>query len=244
MNVFLTLAFLFFMGSVTGWCIEVVFRKRFSTTNPEHKWINPGFCTGPYLPIYGFGLCALYLLAGLEAVLPISGVFWRKAIPILAMGVSMTVIEYLAGLFCLKVAHVRLWDYSDCRGNIQGIICPAFSLIWTALGAAYYLLIHPHILNALLWLSRNLAFSFVIGFFFGVFLIDVAHSANLVVKLRQWARENDVIVRYEALKAQIRRSSDAEQRKYRFCLPFRSDRPIAEHLREMRETLEHRIRRE
>ena len=29
------------------------------------KWVNPGFLIGPYLPIYGFGLCGLtgiYLL--------------------------------------------------------------------------------------------------------------------------------------------------------------------------------------
>ena len=70
MNFFLTLAYLFFIGSVSGWVLELFFRKFFSASNPEHKWINPGFCTGPYLPIYGFGLCALYLLArpGLTAV--------------------------------------------------------------------------------------------------------------------------------------------------------------------------------
>ena len=63
MNFILTLAYLFFVGSVSGWVLELFFRKFFSASNPEHKWINPGFCTGPYLPIYGFGLCALYLLA-------------------------------------------------------------------------------------------------------------------------------------------------------------------------------------
>ena len=63
MNVFLTLTYLFFIGSVSGWVLELFFRKFFSSSNPEHKWINPGFCTGPYLPLYGFGLCVLYLFA-------------------------------------------------------------------------------------------------------------------------------------------------------------------------------------
>lgn len=66
MNLFLTLAFLFFVGSVTGWIIELVYRRFFSSANPERKWINPGFCTGPYLPLYGCGLCVLYLIASLE----------------------------------------------------------------------------------------------------------------------------------------------------------------------------------
>ena len=66
MSVFLKLAYLFFIGSVCGWCLEVLFRRFFSRANPERKWINPGFCTGPYLPLYGFGLCLLYLIASLE----------------------------------------------------------------------------------------------------------------------------------------------------------------------------------
>lgn len=62
MNLFLTIAFLFFIGSMAGWVIEVVFRRFFSSANPERKWINPGFLSGPYLPLYGFSLCVLFLL--------------------------------------------------------------------------------------------------------------------------------------------------------------------------------------
>ena len=51
MSLFLTLADLFFIGSVFGWVLELLFRKFFSGTNPEHRWINPGFCVGPYLPL-------------------------------------------------------------------------------------------------------------------------------------------------------------------------------------------------
>lgn len=243
MNVFLTLAFLLFIGSVTGWCLEVVFRKYFSSSNPEHKWINPGFCTGPYLPIYGFGLCSLYLIAGLESFLSIETPVLEKAVLFLIMAVSMTAIEYVAGILSLKVFKVRLWDYSDEWGNLQGIICPRFSLIWALMGALYYFLIHPKISGALAWLSDNLAFSFVIGFFFGVFLLDAANSAELVIKLRQWAKNNNIIVRYEALKIHIRRYSDTEKKKYRFYHPFHSDRSLTEHLKEMQEALEQRTRR-
>ena len=65
MNIFLTLAYLFFIGAVLGWILEVFFRKFFSSSNPEHRWINPGFCVGPYIPLYGCGLCILFLLATL-----------------------------------------------------------------------------------------------------------------------------------------------------------------------------------
>ena len=224
MSIFLTLAYLFFVGSVLGWVLELLFRN---LTQRHEKWVNPGFCTGPYLPIYGCGLCVLFLLASLEQYSLISHPFWNKAVLFLAMAVGMTLIEYLAGLFCLKFFKVRLWDYSGLWGNVQGIICPLFSFFWAVLGAIYYFFIHPYILGGLQWLSRNLAFSFFIGMFFGIFLIDVAHSGNLVVKLKRFAEENQVIVRYEALKDHILQLHQ---------------QPLGEILKEMQESLESRIK--
>ena len=177
-----------------------------------------------------------YLLASLEGRLP----WMNKFVMFLLMAVAMTGIEYIAGLLCLKVAKVRLWDYSYQWGNIQGIICPLFSLYWAVGGALYYFLIHPHILGALDWLSRNLAFSFVIGMYFGVFLLDFAHSANLVAKLRAFANEYDVVVRYEALKLHIRQAEDAAKHKYHFFRPFYSELPLREHLKQMADGLEKR----
>ncbi len=239
MSIFLTLAYLFFVGSVLGWCLELLYRN---LTRRGKKIVNPGFCTGPYLPIYGFGLCALYLLASLEQYSLTGSPFWNKVLLFFLMALGMTLIEYIAGLICLKYLKVRLWDYSSLWGNIQGIICPAFSLAWAMLGAVYYFLIHPYILEGLEWLSRNLAFSFVIGMFFGVFLVDVAHSAQLMVRLKAFAEDNDVIVRYEALKSQIREARERSSAKYQFFRPFRTERPLTEHLKEMQETLEKRIR--
>ena len=240
MSLLLTLAFLFFIGSVLGWVLELLFRNL--TQHPE-KLVNPGFCAGPYLPIYGFGLCALYLLASLEKFSLIHNPFWTKMLLFFAMAVGMTLIEYVAGVFCLKFLKVRLWDYSGLWGNVQGIICPLFSFFWAVLGAMYYFLIHPYILEGLDWLSNNLAFSFFIGMFYGVFSIDVIHSAQLVVKLKKYAEDNDVIVRYEALKAHIRQRREERALKYHFFRPFRTELPLTQHLRDMQETWESRIRR-
>ena len=240
MSLLLTLAFLFFSGSVLGWVLELLFRNL--TQHPD-KLVNPGFCAGPYLPIYGFGLCALYLLASLEKFSLIHNPFWNKMLLFFAMAVGMTLIEYVAGVFCLKFLKVRLWDYSGLWGNVQGIICPLFSFFWAVLGAMYYFLIHPYILEGLDWLSNNLAFSFFIGMFYGVFSIDVIHSAQLVVKLKKYAEDNDVIVRYEALKAHIRQRREERALKYHFFRPFRTELPLTQHLRDMQETWESRIRR-
>ncbi len=240
MSLFITLAFLFFIGSVAGWVIELLFRRFVSTANPERKWINPGFCTGPYIPLYGVGLCLLFLIALVEPALPALSPVGRKLLLFLVMAVCMTVLELITGLFCLGALHVRLWDYSSEWGNIRGVICPKFSAIWALLGAMYCFLIHPHILDALAWLSRNLAFSFVVGMFFGIFILDVAHSAELVARLRRIAEEYEVVVRYEHLKAHIRRRHEESRRPYHFFRPFHSDRPLSELVRDRLDQLERR----
>lgn len=231
MNLFLKLAFLFFIGSVSGWVLELFFRRFFSSANPERKWINPGFCTGPYLPLYGSGLCILYLIALLEDRHFIQNLFWNKVLLFVLMAVCMTAIEYVAGIVSLKHNKVRLWDYTNQWGNIQGVICPKFSAIWAAIGAAYYFLIHPYILDAIAWLTQNLAFSFVIGLFFGVFIVDAVQSAQIITKLKRYADENKVIVRYEVVKAEIRKHNEAAKQKYHFFRPFHTDLPLAEHLK-------------
>lgn len=229
MNVFLIFAFLFFIGSTSGWVIELFYRRFISDANTQRKWINPGFCTGPYLPLYGTGLCLLYLIAHLEQVFPL----FNPVVVLLLMACAMTLIEYIAGIWCLKKTKVRLWDYSNEWGNVEGVICPKFSFFWAILGAGYYFLLHPHILDALQWLSNNLAFSFVIGMFFGVFIIDYANSARLVSRLKAFAYENNVVLRYESIKINIRQHHERTKQKYHFFMPFHSERPLSEHIKEI-----------
>jgi len=220
MSDFLIYAFLFFVGSLLGWVLELFFRHWFSSANPEHRWINPGFCVGPYVPLYGFGLCILYTMATL-----LEDVEWSTATEVLAalalIAVLMTLLEYIAGIFLLKVANVRLWDYSMLWGNINGLICPLFTFFWTVLGVFYYFVIHPRILDALGWLSANLAFSFVIGFFYGVFMLDVAYSIQLVARVKKYADENQLEIKYEEFKRHVynKRLERDIKRRFFFSLP-------------------------
>lgn len=227
---FLILAFLFSMGCILGWGLEVVYR-RFKPDNKERKWINPGFLTGPYLPLYGFGLCMLYLLAGLEGSPLIHQVtIGSKLILFLVMAVFMTLLEYIAGLIFIKGMKIKLWDYTNEPFNIQGIICLRFSIYWALLGAFYYFLIHPRILEALEWFAQNITFSFVVGMFYGVFLVDLVYSLGIVTKVRRFAIDNQILVKYEELKREIRENAEEHREKVRFIFSFKSDVPLREHL--------------
>lgn len=239
MSFILCLAYLFFLGSILGWGLELVFRKFFSPGNPEHKWINPGFCVGPYVPLYGSGLCILYSLAHIGEVTGFGNTGLGVAVLFIAMALSMTLIEYLTGMVLLKCFSLRLWDYSRRPGNVQGLICPLFSLIWAALGALYYFLVHPYILSSLDWLANNLAFSFVIGYFFGVFTIDVAYSSRIVTRIKRFAEENDLIVKYENLKANLHRIREQYSLKPRFFNPLNTMiKPLNEYLKEAKDVVE------
>ena len=111
-----------------------------------------------------------------------------------------------------------------------------YSLIWAALGAVYYFFIHPYILDALNWLANNLAFSFFIGFFYGVFAIDLFYSLKLGREDKTFAGENDMVIRYEEFKRYIRESSEERKRKYRFMLSMGSGARLGEHLKKYRQT--------
>ncbi len=216
MNKLLILAFLFYIGSTFGWILELLFRRFVSAK----KWINPGFLTGPYLPIYGFGLCTLYVLGNIDVSFLQNNTL-KSIVVIIFMTIAMTAIEYIAGIVFIKGMKVKLWDYSKEWGNIQGIICPRFTFYWAIAGIIYYYLINPHVLDAVAWLNDNLIFSFVIGFFFGIITIDAGHSFNITVKLRKFAKENEILVKYEELKAYIRERQEQQKEKIHYILAFK-----------------------
>lgn len=221
LNNLLILAFLFFIGSLVGWLIEVVFRRFFSDNNPDRKWINPGFLVGPYIPLYGFSLATLYIFSWIPVGF-IKSIALQKLLLFAFMALAVTALEYLAGIIFIKGMHIKLWDYSKEWGNIKGIICPKFSLYWMILSAIYYFLIHPRIIGALYWLSCHLTFSFFIGFFYGVFVIDFAYSMQVLVKLRKFARENQIELRIEEFKEHMIRKNESLKIRVSFMLPLRT----------------------
>lgn len=200
---FLIVMFLFFFGSFMGWVLELFYRRFLSRANPERVWLNPGFLYGPCVPLYGFGTVILFILSEFES--QIFGAFqktiWFYFVMFFLMALVMTFIEYLAGLCSIKVMHIRLWDYSSQPGNIQGLICPQFTLIWGVLCAVYYFLLYPRLRVLVGWFIANPLFSFFIGVFFGVFVIDCAFSIHLGAIVRKRAGEIDRSV-YESVDLQ------------------------------------------
>ncbi|NMA04931.1 MAG: putative ABC transporter permease [Acholeplasmataceae bacterium] len=183
---------LFVSGSLVGWGIELLFRRFVS----EKKWMNPGFLVGPYLPIYGFGVVLLYAISNISLGINIEWV--NIVLKIIIIAISMTLIEFIAGLIFIKGLKVKLWDYSNQKGNIMGIICPSFSLIWLVVGSLYYFFVNPFFVEGISWISENLIYTYFVGAVIGAMVVDFAYSIHLATKLKQYKELHNL--RFEEFK--------------------------------------------
>ena len=192
MKYLIIISTLFVSGSLVGWVIELFFRRFVS----QKKWMNPGFLTGPYLPIYGSGVVVLYGISNVP--LGITSPVWDVIVRILIIGVGMTLVEFIAGLIFIKGLKIKLWDYSDRKGNIMGIICPLFSLIWIIVGSLYYFFANPFFVAAVSWISENLIYTYFIGAVIGMMIVDFSYSVHLATKLKEFKELQEM--RFEDFK--------------------------------------------
>ena len=220
MIIFLDIVFLFFIGCTFGWILELFYRRL-----AHGYWVNPGFLVGPYLPIYGFGLCTLTViyLTFYEMSLP-------SILVILLMGAAMTLIEFIGGLSFVN-KPVKLWDYSDNWGNYKGIICPLFSFIWTMISAAYYYFLSEFILEKILWFNNHLIFSYILGMFTATFIIDYVYSTKLLSRVRVYAKESGAILRYEEFKRTVKEYQQSIKEKHSFIFPIKPSMDLKEYVK-------------
>lgn len=217
---FFYLTFIFILGSIGGWILELFFRKIV-----HKKWINPGFLSGPYLPIYGLGLITLYLVAIID--FNIETYLFELSIKIILVGSLMTLIEYIAGKVFIKFMGIKLWDYSKNYGNIDGVICPLFSFIWTMVGVIYLIFFHSLLMSAISLISTNIYYPFIVGIFFGLFLWDLGASLEISTKIKKLAA-GKLVIRYEDFKLKERNYYSENKIRYNFMKPLRNNSNLME----------------
>ena len=110
MEPIVNLVLLFFVYAIAGWCMEVILKYR-----QFHRFINRGFLTGPWLPIYGFGVVLITL--GVNAI---AGVEHSVGTTFLISFFLCGTVEYVASWIMEKRFHARWWDYSQKPMNLNG----------------------------------------------------------------------------------------------------------------------------
>lgn len=215
MEIFLSITFIFIVGSLSGYLLELLFRRIVHKT-----WINPGFLKGPYLPLYGFGLTILFLIAVIPFESFIKETWLVIVIKILLVGLMMTLIELISGLIFIKGMNIQLWDYSNQKGNFMGIICPLFSFFWALIGAGYVIFLHPLIYDAVIWFTNNIYYSFFVGIVLGFMIYDFISSMNIAAKIKTFAKEHQIVIKYEELKVHLKQKRLELKKKVNFIKPL------------------------
>lgn len=210
MQVLVVISTLFVIGSMVGYIIELFYRRFVS----QKHWVNPGFMVGPYIPLYGFGTMLLFAISNFGIAnlnIPTAA---KTIINLVIIGVTMTLIELIAGFIFIKGMHIKLWDYSDRWGNFKGIICPLFSFIWFIVGSLYYFLLNPILVNAIEMIASYPIYDYFIGLVIGMMVVDFAYSLHLGFKLKKLS--NDMIIKLEQFKLSIIASDKASGSKPAF----------------------------
>lgn len=107
---FMYYVWLFCILAVFGWIWE-----GFLYLFKDDTYVNRGFLTGPWLPIYGIGGVLMELLFHK----------WRDR-PVMIFVSSLvicTLLEYLTGWYLELTWGVKWWDYSEMPLNLHGRIC-------------------------------------------------------------------------------------------------------------------------
>ena len=188
--------------SFLGWICESTY-----VSIPKGHFVNRGFFYGPYIPIYGFGsLIALYPL------LP----FQNNPLIIFFLGSFLcSVMEYITSWVMEKLFHMRWWDYSYRKYNINGRVCLLNSTLFGLMLLALVYVVHPFAKH----LVTSIPFVYIVCFL-GVFTIG--WSIDFVFTLISLMRRKHVLEKMRAdveeFQAQFEANvqmglSEIEQRK-------------------------------
>lgn len=126
----------FLIYSILGFIFESILKL-------FHSNMNNGFLFGPWIPIYGLGVCIIIFIMRL--------IFNRFKIKryikiILLFIISMltlTLLEFIGGNLIYMLTKKKFWNYSKLKYNIGPFIALEISLIWGIMAIVITYLIKP-----------------------------------------------------------------------------------------------------
>lgn len=162
------LCFVFY--SFLGWCCESVY-----CSIAQGKLVNRGFLNGPLCPVYGFGaLLVILLLRGTE----------QNVAALFFSGMLVTsVLEYLTSWLLEKLFHMRWWDYSHYKFQINGRVCLLNSMMFGGLSVILMLVLRPfteRVVDALSPVAAGL----LTGLLAGLILADIFVTVRDLLRMK------------------------------------------------------------
>ncbi len=168
---FYELIWFFFLYSFMGWCGEVCV-----AACKRKKFINRGFVSSPFCPIYGTGAVAFAIfLPELKGNL-----FF-----LFLLGTLLAAfIEFITGVVLERIFHRKWWDYSEIRFNFEGYICLRYSLLWGIFAVLLILFVDPFICTVIRMIPGTLGMIFLWALS-GILLIDSLGTALTLLGMQK-----------------------------------------------------------
>ena len=175
----------FFIYSSVGWIWESCY-----VSVRTHRWVNRGFMHGPMLPIYGSG--------ALTVLISTISVRESVALTFLAGMLAATILEYITGAVMERLFHVRYWDYSDQKFNLNGYICVSSSLCWGAFSVLLVRVIHVPVETVVLKIPLTVTDG-------AALILSVAAAVDLTQSFNEAMDMKRILMQLEESKEQIRK---------------------------------------
>lgn len=177
----------FYLYCFLGWIWETSY-----VSIKRHKFVNRGFLHGPFLPIYGSGAIIVLL-----AIIP----FKSSPVLVFIFGlIAATVLEYFTGMAMENLFHVRYWDYTKDKFNLNGYICLKSSITWGVFSLLLIYVVQPPIQDLVFKIPNNISEILALLITVGI-TADSVQSFNEAMDLKQllikYTQNNEEILRIQ-----------------------------------------------
>ena len=207
--------FLYFTAySILGWACET-----FYCSVGNRKFVNRGFLNGPVCPVYGFGAVLMILLLQSTE---------KNLVALFLSGMMVTtVLEYLTSVLLEKLFHMKWWDYSRYKFQINGRVCLLNSLMFGGLSVILMRVLHPWISGLIARIPTSLLPWISLGIL-AVFAVDTVVTVRSILILKGKMQEiqkllEEIKTRTEAAAAQLRAEMREKTQESKASLEARLD---------------------
>ncbi len=207
--------FLYFVSySILGWACETVY-----CSVGSRKFINRGFLNGPVCPVYGVGaVLVIWLLRSAD----------RNLAALFFAGMMVTtILEYITSVILEKLFHMKWWDYSRYKFQINGRVCLLNSLMFGGLCVILMRVLHPWVSEMIgripTWLLPWLCLG-ILAIFIADTFVTVRSILVLKGKLDEIQRVvEEVRTRTESAASQLRAEWQEKAQESRAAFQARLD---------------------
>lgn len=206
-HIYSYLFILLILYSFLGWCGEMIYCSLGQGRLCEKR----GFLNGPLCPIYGHGALLVLIVLDQSSTSPLITFFWGA--------ILTSSVEYITSYMMERLFHMRWWDYSQKRFNLNGRVCLLNS---TLFGLACVLLCHvvqPYVSQYLFHLfDRGMVMDLLSLIICAVYLIDIVLSVRSAIQIssrleKLHAIHDELSEKLEHLKAEQQQALEAQKER-------------------------------